>query len=180
MKWEIDPVHSTIGFSVKHMMVATVRGRFGSVRGTIELDPAAPEQARGEVVIDAASVDTNVLMRDNHLRSPDFFEAERHPHLTYHVTRVHRVSAGRFRVEGALTIRGVTRPVTLDAELSDVFVDPKRGTRIGISATGWIDRTDFGLRWNQSLEAGGVLVGDRVRLEVEIAAVQAATAAAAA
>ena len=179
LRWEIDPVHTTIGFAVKHMMVSTVRGRFGSVRGAIELDPAAPEEASGEIVIDAASVDTNMPMRDNHLRSADFFDAATYPHLTYRVSGVHRLAADRFRVEGDLTVRDVTRPVTLDAELSEVYVDTQRGTRVGISATGSIDRTDFGLRWNQSLEAGGVLVGERVKLEVEIEAVQMAAAAAA-
>ncbi|OLC56646.1 MAG: hypothetical protein AUH85_05670 [Chloroflexi bacterium 13_1_40CM_4_68_4] len=179
MKWEIDPVHSTIGFSAKHLMVSTVRGRFGGVRGEIDLDPEAPEKATAEIVIDAASVETGMPMRDNHLRSADFFEADRFPHLTYRVTKVHRLGSDRFRVEGDLTIRDVTRPVTLEAALSDLFVDTRRGTRIAISASGSIDRTDFGLRWNQTLETGGVVVSDRVKLELEITAVQLAAAVAA-
>ena len=179
MKWEIDPIHSSIGFAAKHLMVSTVRGRFGGVRGEIELDPAEPEKATAEVVIDAASVETGMPMRDKHLRSADFFEAEKYPHLTYRVSGVHRLGPDRFRVDGDLTIRDVTKPVSLEAEISDLMVDSKRGTRLGISATGSIDRTAFGLRWNQSLEAGGVLVSERIKLELEITAVQVAAAVAA-
>jgi polyisoprenoid-binding protein YceI len=179
MRWEIDPVHSTVGFAVKHMMVSTVRGRFGTVRGEIDFDPQHPEQASGEIVIDAGTVDTNMPFRDQHLRSADFFDAEKYPALTYRITAIHRIGADHYRVDGDLTIRDVTRPVTLEAHLSDVYPDPKRGARIGVSAAGSIDRTDFGLRWNQNLETGGVLVSERVKIEVELAAVQAAVAAAA-
>jgi polyisoprenoid-binding protein YceI len=179
MKWQLDPVHSTIGFAAKHLMVSTVRGRFGTFQGEIDLDPAEPQTATAEIVIDAASVDTGMQMRDNHLRSPDFFAADRYPQIRFSATKVHRVGPERYRVEGELTIRDVTRPVTLEAELSDVMVDPKRGVRLAISATGSIDRTEFGLRWNQALEGGGVLVGDRIKLEIELTAVQAAAAIAA-
>ncbi|HYY53775.1 MAG TPA: YceI family protein [Candidatus Dormibacteraeota bacterium] len=179
MKWEIDPVHSTIGFSAKHLMVSTVRGRFGAVRGTIDLDPADPERARGEVVVDAASVDTNMPMRDQHLRSADFLDAEKFPHLVYRISGVRRLGPERYRVEGDLTIRGVTRPIALDAELSDVFLDTRGRARIAVSATGSLDRTEFGLRWNQTLETGAVLVGDRVKIELEVTAAQAAEAIAA-
>ena len=179
MRWDVDPVHSTIGFAVKHMMVATVHGRFGRVRGTLELDPAAPEDAKAELVIDAASVDTNMPRRDEHLRSADFFDARRFPEIPFRTTEVHALGGAKFRVDGELTIRDVTRPVTVDAELSGVYPDAKRGDRIGISFRSSIDRTDFGLGWNQALEAGGVLVGDIVRLEVELAAVRQAEALAA-
>lgn len=179
MKWVIDPVHSTIGFSAKHMMVSTVRGRFGAIGGDIELDPAAPDEAAAEITIDAASVDTGMPARDQHLRSVDFLDAEKYPEITFRTSKVHRLGGPRFRIEGDLTIRGVTRPIALDAELTDVYVDRTRGARIGISARGSIDRSDFGLRWNQALEAGGVLVSERVSLEVEIAAARAAEAVAA-
>jgi polyisoprenoid-binding protein YceI len=179
MKWEIDPVHSTIGFSAKHLMVSTVRGRFGSFRGALELDPAEPERARGEIAIDARSVDTNMPMRDQHLRSPDFFDVEKHPQLTFRVTGVTRTGAERYRVEGDLTIRDVTRPIALDAALSDVIVDHRGGTRLAISATGSLDRRDFGLRWQQTLETGALLVSDRITLELELTAVQVPVAVAA-
>ncbi len=179
MKWDIDSAHSSVHFAVKHMMVSTVRGRFGAVRGWIELDPAAPERARAEITIDAGSVDTGMPTRDQHLRSADFFDAERHAEITFRSTRVHRLGGERFRVDGEITIRGATRPIALDAELVGVYESGRMGTRLGISATGGIDRREFGLNWNQALEAGGVLVSDTVKLEIEVEAVRRAEAVAA-
>ncbi len=179
MKWDIDSAHSGVHFAVKHMMVSTVRGRFGAVRGWIELDPVAPEGARAEITIDAGSVDTGVPTRDQHLRSADFFDAERHPEITFRTRRVHRLGGERFRVDGELTIRGATRPIALDTELVGVYESGRMGTRLGISATGSLDRKEFGLNWNQALEAGGVLVSDTVKLELEVEAVRATEAVAA-
>ena len=168
MNWQIDPAHSSVGFAVKHMTVSTVRGRFGAIRGTIDLDPAAPERARADVTIDASSVDTGMPVRDQHLRSADFFDAERHPQITFLATAAHPLGGARFRIDGELTIRGVTRPLTLDAELVGVYESGRLGTRVGISATGKLDRTEFGLSRNQALEAGGWLVSDTVKLEIEV------------
>jgi polyisoprenoid-binding protein YceI len=167
MQWTIDPVHTSVGFAVKHMMVSTVRGRFGAVRGSIDLDPAAPERSGAEIAIDAASVDTGMPTRDDHLRSADFFDAARFPEIEFRATRVHPLGGTRFRVDGDLTIRGTTHPIALEAELSGTW-----GDRVGISARGAIDRKDFGLLWNRAIEAGGVMVGDTVTLELEFEAVR--------
>lgn len=179
MQWDIDPVHSTVGFAVKHLMVSTVRGRFGAVRGRIDLDPAHPERASADIVVDASSVDTGTPQRDQHLRSNDFFLAEQHPEIAFRSTGVRVNGDGKFKIDGDVTIRGVTRPLTLDAELSGPFDAGKMGTRLGISATGTIDRTEFGVKWNQSLETGGLLVGEKVKLEIELQGVQKVVAAAA-
>lgn len=179
MRWDIDATHSSVGFAVRHMMVATVRGRFGGVSGSIELDPSSPETASALVRIDAASVDTGMPKRDDHLRSADFFDAATHPEIVFRARGAQRVGADRYRLDGDLTIRGTTRPISLDAELAGPFDGGKAGTRVGLSATGRIDRKDFGLNWNVALEAGGWLVSDQVRLEIELAAVRALESAAA-
>ncbi len=172
MKWDIDPAHSSVGFAVKHMMVSTVRGRFGAVRGTIDLDPAEPRKARADVAIDVSSIDTGMEKRDRHLRSADFFDAEQHPEISFRATGAHPLGGDRYRVSGDLTVRGVTRPLSLDAELVGIYESGRMGTRLGISATGALDRREFGLNWNQALEAGGWLVGDDVKLEIDVEAVK--------
>jgi polyisoprenoid-binding protein YceI len=168
--WNIDAAHSTIAFSIRHMVFSKVRGRFLKHTGAIQLadDLAA---AWVEVTIDAASIDTGTAQRDTHLRSADFFDVERFPELRFRSTRVEELGGDRLRVTGDLTIRDITRPITLDVEPAGRGMDPWGNERIGFVAKASIDRKDFGLQWNQVLEAGGVLVGDRVDIELDIQAV---------
>ncbi|HEY8524798.1 MAG TPA: YceI family protein [Acidimicrobiales bacterium] len=169
--FELDPAHSHVGFSVRHMMVSRVRGRFASFSGVVTVadDPAASSV---EVTIDVASIDTRDETRDNHLRSPDFFDAEKYPTITYRSRGVTVTGPGRFTVQGDLTVRDVTRPVDLDVTYEGVAKDPWGNQRFGITATTEIDREDFGLTWNQPLETGGVLVGKSARIEIEAEAVR--------
>jgi polyisoprenoid-binding protein YceI len=171
-RWEIDPVHSEIAFSVRHMMVATVRGRFNQFQGVIEFDPAHPESGRVEVTIDAASIDTRNEQRDNHLRSPDFLDVERYPTITFVSKRIEPLGDNRFRVIGDLTLRGVTREVALEAEFLGVGKDPWGGERAGFTARTKLNRHDFGASWNVALEAGGFLVGDTLEVTLDIEAVR--------
>ena len=174
--WNIDSSHSSVNFTVRHMVFAKVRGRFGSFAGTIEGDLEDPTQARVAVDIDAGSIDTGTAERDQHLRSADFFDTESFPRLRFASTRVERVADERYRVHGDLTIRDVTREVVLEVEYGGRGADPWGNQRVGFTAQAAIDRSDFGLRWNQVLETGGVLVGDRITIELEIQAVAAAAA----
>jgi len=177
--WNIDASHSGINFSVRHMVVSKVRGRFAKYSGTIDLDDGDLTRSFLEAKIDASSVDTGTPQRDAHLRSPDFFDVEKYPELRFRSTRIERVDGDRYRVVGDLTIRDVTREVWLDVEYGGRAKDPWGNERIGFIATTSLDRKDFGLGWNQVLEAGGVLVGDRVDVELEVQAVKAAAAKAA-
>lgn len=171
--WELDPAHTTVGFVVRHMMVAKVRGRFTRVSGAINIAERL-EDSSVEATIDAASIDTGEEQRDNHLRSSDFLDVENHPTITFRSTRVRHVETNRWAVDGELTIRGVTRPVTLDVEYEGVARDPWGGERVGFAATTEIDREDWGLTWNVALETGGVLVGKKVKIELEVEAVRKA------
>lgn len=173
-QFSLDSVHSSVGFAVRHMMFAKVRGRFGAFRGTVQLDPEDITRSTVEVEIDAASIDTGTADRDNHLRSADFFDVEAFPKLTFKSTRIEHLGGERYAVTGPLTIRGVEREVTLNAEYGGLAKDPWGNQRALFTATGSIDRREFGLKWNQALEAGGVLVGERVELELEAQAVKAA------
>lgn len=177
--WNIDASHSSIHFSVRHMVFAKVRGRFDSFSGAIEGDLEDLTQARVAVSIEAASIDTGTPERDQHLRSADFFDAEQFPRLHFTSTRVEKVAGDRVRVHGDLTIRDVTREVVLDAEYGGRGVDPWGNQRVGFTARAALDRRDFGLRWNQVLEAGGVLVGDQINIELDVQAVAAAATQAA-
>ena len=173
--YALDESHSHVGFVARHLVVAKTRGRFSSFRGelTIADDPLASSV---HVEIDAASVDSRDAKRDDHLRAADFFDAEHHPTITFASTAVHADGPGRFRVDGDLTVRDVTRPVVLEVELDGTVTDPWGGTRAAFTASAEVDREDFGLNWNQVLEGGGVLVGRTVRIEIEAEAVlQAAT-----
>jgi polyisoprenoid-binding protein YceI len=172
--WNIDATHSTIGFSIRHMVFSKVRGRFQTYTGTIQLDDADLAKSSVEVAIDAASIDTGTAQRDTHLRSTDFFDVEHFPELRFRSTRIEDAGDGRLRVAGELTIRGTTREVVLDAESAGRGKDPWGNQRIGFVARTSIDRKEFGLGWNQLLEAGGVLVGDRVDIELDVQAVGAA------
>jgi len=173
MRWNIDGSHSTAEFSVRHLMITNVKGRFGTLSGTVDYDPEKPEASQIDVTIDATSIDTRDEKRDAHLRSPDFFDVEKFPSLTFKSTSVKKTDDG-FAATGDLTIHGVTKPVTLEVEgPSDQNKDPWGNTRIGASATAKINRKDFGLNWNAALEAGGVLVGEQVKISIEVSLVQA-------
>lgn len=172
--WSIDPAHSQVGFMVKHMMITKVRGRFTDLEGTITLDDAEPRNSSVAVTIDAASIDTQQEDRDAHLRSGEFLDVENHPELTFRSTRVeglNLVEGSEFRVIGDLTIRGATRQVELHATFEGRATDPWGGERAAFSAEATIDRRDFGLEWNQTLETGGVLVGHDVTIHLEAQAV---------
>lgn len=177
--WTIDPTHTNVEFAVRHLMIATVKGRFSDVKGTVNLDLANPSAASVEVTIAAPSIDTRNADRDAHLRSADFFDAERFPELRYVSRKVESLPDGTFRVVGDLTIRDVTREVPLHATLEGTGADPWGGHRAGFSATGKLNRNDYGLHWNKVLEAGGVAVGEEVKLVIEAELVQAAAKAAA-
>jgi polyisoprenoid-binding protein YceI len=165
--WVIDPAHSNVGFSIKHLMIATVRGSFNQVQGTVKVDEHDPTSAEIDIAIATASVTTRDEKRDAHLRSPDFFDAERFPNMTFRSKRVERQSDERFRVIGDLTIRDVTREVALDVELLGRAKDPWGNEKAGFEATTKIKRGDYGLTWNAALETGGVLVGDEVKISIE-------------
>jgi polyisoprenoid-binding protein YceI len=177
--YEIDGSHSHVGFSVRHMMVSSTRGEFGEVTGTVRLDEADLTRSKIEATIQAGSIDTRDAKRDQHLRSPDFFAVEQYPTITFRSTRIRR--AGRsYLVTGDLTIRGVTRQVTLTASAPTPDVkDPWGGVRRGLTATAKLNRKDFGIRWNKTLDGGGLVVGDevQVQLDIELTRKQPATAA---
>jgi polyisoprenoid-binding protein YceI len=168
--WQIDSSHTTAGFSVKHMMVTNVHGSFGKVSGTIEYDGKDVSTIAADVTIDAASIDTNNEKRDTHLRSADFFDVANHPTITFRSKRVQKSSDGAFKLVGDLTMRGVTKEIALDVEGPSPIVNAGRVHKVGASASGVINRQDFGLKWNRALEAGGVTVADTVRLVLEIEA----------
>lgn len=170
--WELDPAHTLVEFSAKHMMITTVKGRFTEVSGTIHADEKDPSRSSVEATIKAASIDTRTEQRDQHLRSADFLDVEKYPKITFKSTRVEAVDKDHFRVIGDLTIRGTTRPVTLDTTFEGRGKDPWGGERAGFSATTKIDRREFGLTWNQALEAGGVLVGNEIKISIEVQAVK--------
>ncbi len=167
--WKIDPNHTDVLFSAKHMMVTTVRGKFHQVEGELELDEADSTRSRGEIRAAAASLNTGVEMRDNHLRSADFLDIEHFPWVVARTTAIERAD-DRYRVEAALTIRDETRPVTFDAEFLGFYPSMQGGRRVGFHLDARLMRKEWGLNWNMALEAGGWLVGDEVHLEVDVAA----------
>jgi polyisoprenoid-binding protein YceI len=169
--WNIDPVHSEVGFSVRHVMISKVRGKFNAFSGSITVSDD-PLQSAVNAEIDASSISTGDEQRDNHLRSADFFEADKHPSWTYASTSV-EAKGSDFVVHGNLTIHGVTKPVDLSLEFNGVGADPWGGTRAGFTASTEINRKDFGLEFNIPLEGGGVVVGDKIKVELEIEAVLA-------
>jgi polyisoprenoid-binding protein YceI len=175
MTWKLDTSHSALVVSARHMMITTVRGTLQVADATIDFDPEHPERSSVEARIDAASIDTGVEQRDAHLRSPDFLNAEQHPYITFRSTRI-EPKGEAYLIHGDLTIRGVTRPVTLDAEIAGVVADWQGGDRAAFSARTKIDREAWGLNWNVALEAGGWLVGKEFGVEIELAALRAAAA----
>lgn len=173
--WYVDPVHSSVTFGVKHMMVTTVRGRFGKPWGRIEFDPASPERTAIDVAIDATSIDTGEANRDGHLKSPDFFDVATYPQITFRSTKVEPKGGDRYLVSGDLTIRNITKPVTFEAELGGIADGPQGGKFLGATATLTVDRTEWGLVWNMPIP-NGVLVGDKVKIELGLEALDADTA----
>jgi polyisoprenoid-binding protein YceI len=167
--WDIDPAHTHVGFGVKHMMISTVHGSFKSFTGAVALDDGDITKSHVHLEIDAASITTDNDKRDEHLRSPDFFDAAHFPKLVFDSTSIQKVGPGAINVTGNLTIKAVTKPVVLAVTgLTPDTKDPWGGTRRGATATAKINRKDFGLTWNKALETGGVVVGDDVTLELEV------------
>lgn len=167
--WVVDPAHSGVDVVARHMVISKVRGRFGSFTGRIMVADR-PEDSSVDVTIDAASIDTADGRRDEHLRGPDFLDVEHYPEITFHSTSVEPARRGRWRVTGDLTLRGVTRPVTLDVELEGLGA-AYGGPRAVLAASAEVDREEFGLTWNMALESGGVLVGRTLKVELSLQAV---------
>jgi polyisoprenoid-binding protein YceI len=172
--YQLDPSHSRIGFQARHAMVTKVRGAFNEFEGTLHLDAANPAASTARVVIQAASIDTRNADRDGHLKSSDFLALEEHPTITFASTAAREIDADNFELTGDLTIRGVTRPVTIPFELTGSVIDPWGNTRVGFEGGVVINRKDWGVNWNAALEAGGILVGEKVTLEFELSAVKVA------
>jgi len=172
MTWKLDKAHSEVSFAVKHMMISTVRGRFKNFDADVELDPARLDAAKVTARIEAASIDTNEEKRDGHLRSADFFDAEKYPNLVFTTTKITR-SGEEVEVTGTLKIKDQQHPITLKGEVTGPGKDPWGQTKLGVSLTGEIDREQWGLTWNQALEAGGVLVAKKVKISIEAQLVQA-------
>ena len=177
--WNLDTIHSSVGFTARHLMVTKVHGRFTKWSGTFEFDEQSPAASKVEVQIDAASVDTQQPQRDGHLRSADFLDVEKYPQLTFRSTKVEQGSEGELKVAGELTIHGVTRPVVLEVEYAGRVKDVWGGERAGFSARTTINRKDFGLTWNQAMEAGGLLVSDKIEIAIDLQAIRAQKAQAA-
>jgi polyisoprenoid-binding protein YceI len=167
MKWNIDSAHSLAEFSVKHMMVTTVKGRFDKVSGEVEFDEANPERSEVDVTIDTASITTRDEKRDAHLKSADFFEVEKYPTITFKSTKVEKTGNNEFRVTGDLTLHGVTKQVVLETEYAGQGKNPWGMTVAGFSAKTSVNRKDFGLNWNVALETGGMLVSEKVNINIE-------------
>jgi len=168
--WTIDASHSSVEFVARHLMVTKVRGVFGDVEGTITIADD-PFQSSVTASVDAASVSSGDAKRDEHLRSADFFDVERHPQIVFESTGIEHLEKGNFRVEGQLTMHGETHPVVFEVTVHGVTAGPEGHDRVGLEARGTLSRGEFGLRWQQALETGGVLVGDEVRVVADIAAV---------
>ncbi len=174
--WQLDPTHSSAEFAVRHMMVATVKGSFKTLSGRVDLDETAWENSRIEAEIEAASVDTGVADRDAHLRSPDFFDVANHPKITFRSTGIEPAGEDRGQIHGDLTIHGVTKPVTLDVEYLGEVKDPWGNRRRGYAAETTLNRKDFGMTWNMVLDTGGVLVGEKIKVSLNIETVEKAPA----
>ena len=170
--YAIDPTHSRIGFVARHAMVTKVRGSFNGFEGSGYFDVENPAGSRAELTIQAASIDTRNADRDGHLRSNDFFDMETYPEIRFASTSVEQVDGGNYRVTGDLTIKGITKPVTVDFEYTGAAVDPYGNQRIGLEGSTTVNRKDWGVSWNAALETGGVLVGEKVTLEFEVSAIR--------
>jgi polyisoprenoid-binding protein YceI len=166
--WVVDPMHSSVEFQVKHLGIATVRGAFRSFEGALEIG----DEPRARGTVNVASVDTNEPNRDAHLRSPDFFGAETFPQITFASTAIERVDDDAFEIVGDLTLHGVTRPITLRAEVTGTEEDPWGNERVGLEVNGQLNRSDYGMRFSQALGSGNVLVSDTVMLQLDISAIR--------
>jgi polyisoprenoid-binding protein YceI len=170
--WNVDPVHSTVEFRVKHLGIATVKGVFREYEGTIEVgEDSATTRAYGK--IKAASIDTGEPKRDEHLRSPDFFDAESYPEITFESTSIEVIAEDEFHVTGDLTMHGITKPITLHAEVTGTEEDPWGNTRVGLEAQGELSRSDWEMKFNQALGSGNMVVSDKVRISIDVSAVKA-------
>jgi len=171
--WQIDPAHTNVEFSVRHMMISNVKGQFQKTSGTITISGNDPTSAKIDATIDATSINTRVDKRDAHLKSPAFLDVDKFPTISFKSTKVEAAGPGKWKVTGDLTLHGVTKPAVLDVESTGTPVnDPMGNTRAGASATTKIDRKDFGLTWNQPLETGGVMVGDEVAISIDVEAIK--------
>ena len=168
MSWQIDPAHSLIEFSVTHMMIAKVRGRFNNFSGLVELNESQPEKTSVDVEIDVESIDTRQQQRDDHLRNGDFFNIAEYPKMKFVGTNVNVIDKKHAILNGDLTIKDIIKPVSLNVEFNGISKSPWGSTSAGFSATAKINRKDWALTWNQSLETGGVLVGDEIAVNIEI------------
>jgi polyisoprenoid-binding protein YceI len=172
--YQIDPAHSGVHFSVRHLMISTVRGSFSGVKGTVIHDPDDPSASALDAELDVNTISTNDEKRDAHLKSPDFFDTATYPTMTYKSTEVKKASGSEYTLVGDLTLHGVTKPVVLNVEeVSEETKDPWGSTRIGVTAKGKLKRSDFGLEWNAALETGGIMIGDDVKIEFDIQLVKA-------
>lgn len=171
-KWEIDVAHSSVGFSVRHMVVTKTHGKFNDFTGYIDFDGENVEKGSVEITARIASIDTDNKKRDDHLRSPEFFDAEKFPTMIFKSKKVIKGSGSEFKLVGDLTIKDVTKDVTFDCEFNGVINDPVGNTRAGFSAVVKINRQDFNVKWSKSLDAGGLVVGDEVKINLEIEAVK--------
>jgi polyisoprenoid-binding protein YceI len=170
--WTIDSAHSAAQFAVKHLMIATVRGEFGRMSGSVVFDGKNFATVRAEAVIDVASVNTREAKRDEHLRSADFFDAANHPKITFKSKRVEGISGNRFNLVGDLTMRGVTKEITLNVEASPIIKGMSGESRMGAQATGKLNRQDFGIKYNRVLDAGGLAVGNEVQILIDLELIQ--------
>ena len=170
--WTLDPTHTRIGFVARHAMVSKVRGAFNEFEGSLHLDAANPAASSAELTVQVASVDTRNAQRDEHLRTNDFFDAPTFPVITFKSTSVEQIDNEHFKVTGDLTIKDVTKPVTVDWELTGLATDPWGNLRVGFEGSATINRTDYGVNFNAILEAGGVMVSEKVTLEFDVEAVK--------
>jgi polyisoprenoid-binding protein YceI len=171
--WQIDPAHTNVEFSVRHMMISNVKGQFQKTSGTITINGNDPTSAKIDATIDATSITPRVDKRDAHLKSPAFLDVDKFPTITFKSTKVEGDGPGKWKVTGDLTLHGLTKPVVLEVESTGTpITDPMGDTRAGASATTKIDRKDFGLTWNQPLETGGVMVGDEVAISIDVEAIK--------
>ncbi|TQK51629.1 polyisoprenoid-binding protein YceI [Streptomyces sp. SLBN-118] len=172
--YNLDPAHSSIGFTVRHAMVTNVRGSFGDFSGSLHLNGADPHRSTAEIDVKISSIDTGIADRDGHLRSGDFFEAEQFPLMTFRSTHAEQLGGDTYRITGDLTIKDVTRPLAIDLEFNGSATDPYGNERVGFEGKAEILRSDWGLTWNAALETGGVMVSDKVKLSFDISAIKAA------
>jgi polyisoprenoid-binding protein YceI len=170
--WAVDPSHSSVAFEIKHMMISTVRGMFGDYEGVVEAAEDSPANSRAWGVVRVASIDTGNADRDAHLRSAEFFDVETYPDMSFESTAVEHQEGGHYRLRGDLTIKGQTREIEVDACVDGAATDPWGNDRVGITIRGSIDRTDFGLTWQQALASGGLLVGEEVKLLIDVSAIR--------